>query len=774
MAPWFLDFGYAASTFGYSLFSDLLGLSTRPLVMGSSLLPETFPAFQSFANGGIFRGLMGTGSMILVVASLGVLTRSETLGRGLSSLYLLDSMLQICQFLFPFGEPWAYPASRTGLLTLMLQLPLSAAGTMQNAAWRKVLIQKHGHRLALFAVSVSFRYMSGRLLDPATPSSTFSYVVACICFTFAVTPQTFWRQMASFIEKLGVLAARAVSFVYGIISYLAPLMQDFVWKILEHPMMVRINRLLIAPCWQVVSPLLLPLATSNIFFSCGLSVWNSWNKGIASTHIEGGALFLGQAFIVSTAGLSTLVLAVHATSRMHRRQQPDPLQNHALARCLALSSKVSSFPVRWIREVLRFLVMRVLPPVLNRIWSCWVPLFKCAIHYPVLSIPAVLLANVAILRSLSSASGVLSRLVRETAQQSGALSSLLARYILSLQAAAQEGVATDSTAAVIFIAVIEVFAYAVVYSMAETLSIIVHERTGDAFSVEDLNDLACAMDDPRQCGRCAFGPVDCRGCSNLSTHHGDVAVAAGGNRTLISNACPRCGWFVPSLSQWPDWDGGLQTHSGRAMFRQRVWCEIVVVVRASSKALVFPYALMQLGAKLNWNSSLTALLAFSYLIPWTVENAKLYLALDNPRVFARTGRRRAPVRRATGGGNAADCGAAPQTEHLPYITQSQALENLMTGSADSVFLRSGDSCPICLEAFSEHAVQVASRGGPGAEVSRTLLGLVPPVVVLRCGHPLHGECAEAAVASGGARHVRCPVCREPVTLSGEATARAFS
>ena len=41
-----------------------------------------------------------------------------------------------------------------------------------------------------------------------------------------------------------------------------------------------------------------------------------------------------------------------------------------------------------------------------------------------------------------------------------------------------------------------------------------------------------------------------------------------------------------------------------------------------------------------------------------------------------------------------------------------------------------------------------------------LRALEPPVVALRCGHPLHVDCAEAAVRAGGARHVRCPLCRE--------------
>ena len=46
--------------------------------------------------------------------------------------------------------------------------------------------------------------------------------------------------------------------------------------------------------------------------------------------------------------------------------------------------------------------------------------------------------------------------------------------------------------------------------------------------------------------------------------------------------------------------------------------------------------------------------------------------------------------------------------------------------------------------------------------------LDPSIVALRCGHPLHVECATAAVSASSSRHVRCPLCRQPVTLAGEA------
>ena len=72
------------------------------------------------------------------------------------------------------------------------------------------------------------------------------------------------------------------------------------------------------------------------------------------------------------------------------------------------------------------------------------------------------------------------------------------------------------------------------------------QRPGHVLGLEELNALAVAMADPRQCGRCGFGPVDHAGCSDLRYHHLEVSMR-GGSRAAVSNACPRCGWFTGRL-----------------------------------------------------------------------------------------------------------------------------------------------------------------------------------------------------------------------------------
>ena len=44
-------------------------------------------------------------------------------------------------------------------------------------------------------------------------------------------------------------------------------------------------------------------------------------------------------------------------------------------------------------------------------------------------------------------------------------------------------------------------------------------------------------------------------------------------------------------------------------------------VRAASKALVMPYMLLQMGGAMGLPMSLSALMSFSYLLPWVYENA---------------------------------------------------------------------------------------------------------------------------------------------------------
>merc|ERR1719362_49801 len=282
------------------------------------------------------------------------------------------------------------------------------------------------------------------------------------------------------------------------------------------------------------------------------------------------------------------------------------------------------------------------------------------------------------------------------------------------------------------------------------------------------------MVDPRQCSRCGFGPVDHRGCSDLRHHHLEVSVS-GGSRSAVSNACPRCQWFTGCLDDWPSWTGELQTERGRALFRQRVWGEVILMIRSSSKALLFPISLLLLGNCLRLPPSISAFLAFSYLIPWVVENRRLAVSLNSHNTYSREAARRRNADFFTGS-ESDDCGGRQSrtVSLLPPITQSEALNNILSSMPARIFMVEGDFCSVCLQPFSAEAVQATVTMDEVDMACKALQTLEPPVVVLCCGHPLHVGCAEAAVRASEARHVRCPLCREPVTVSGGAMAIMFS
>ena len=263
--------------------------------------------------------------------------------------------------------------------------------------------------------------------------------------------------------------------------------------------------------------------------------------------------------------------------------------------------------------------------------------------------------------------------------------------------------------------------------------------------------------------------------------------AHGFNR--LSNACPRCGWFVRQLGRWPHWDEAQHTPAGRAVLSARAWGEICAVVRAASKALVVPYALLNLPSTVfgsgGGSGGMGGLLALAYLLPFVFHHVNQL----SPAAFYYRPRRRAhwPQRRqqqqqqqqqqnqqhpAHDDGTSCGAAALASGHENERVAPSEALEAVTTATPSHVFLAEGDVCPICLEDIGSAAAIVAVTAPE--ELRTTLQALRPPLVVLRCGHALHLECAETTVHFANGRHMRCPLCREPASLRGAVVARAFS
>ena len=242
-------------------------------------------------------------------------------------------------------------------------------------------------------------------------------------------------------------------------------------------------------------------------------------------------------------------------------------------------------------------------------WKLLKRVFGLAKSVPLLSMPAVVLLNVALLYSFATGGPIAAALKALTVAVLAPIYLLVVGVFFTLWAwvwasilvlatandsITAEGGLSDATFAVGLIVAVQVCAWKLVVDKLASLRTLRRRNNiyfnNQPLSLAELREIASSMEDPRQCGRCGFGPVDHRGCNNLATHHGEVCVsgrwAHGFNR--LSNACPRCGWFVSQLSRWPHWDEAQHTPAGRAVLSARTWGEICAVVRAASKASSSP------------------------------------------------------------------------------------------------------------------------------------------------------------------------------------------
>lgn len=783
MGTFFVDLAVSAKHVAYSLLSDALGLSTRPLALFSFCYPKAQAMLEIMTDGELLPGLVASVSIVLLVISCAQVLDDIAIDlfiRMAAAIYTADGIAQLPKLVAPHGswiEGWlptgfidtmtGYPESRTGIFVTTFQLRFCPLMVLKVN--RLFCGGSTDARMWLVIAALPLRYMSMMVVTIGGPASCFMFIISTVLLVLAITPVSFWELMGKWCKKACECAEYVCSLAYNLIVRLWPKIKACIWAVIVN----RFTRFvydLCQPCWDRFHTCLMPLAMSAVAYSCVEDV-----HMIISTHvlsIDHVVLVLGKAFCGASAAVSTIILGWHGVSRVCRRRQPDPLKHAGFLGLLKISSFVISIPWRVVRAIAEKLFEYIIEPILRCVADCAERLARFASDFPVCTILLVLLVNVAVIMKFAKA--------ERLAEQFFSVVRTLAASALGLQTAVGNGTITDSGLAIVLIAVVQIGAFSMVASILSSVRVLRNERTAETLGFEELNNLAAGMRDPRQCARCGFGPVDYTGCSDLQAHHMEFGVR-GGTQSRVSNACPRCGWFTGSIHNWPSWDGHLQTESGRAMFRQRVWCEVVVGVRAVAKALLFPYGILQFGNFLRVPPSLSAFLAFSYVIPWVQQNATVLSLLNNGSDYGTTRRRqRGPLPQGaqtevgSNGDHGPGCGAAATESLLPGITESEALVNILSNTPTRIWVQEGDICSVCLEPFLLEVASVAKSGEPIGDICQELRRLDPPVVVTRCGHALHVQCAEAAVAAAGDHHVRCPLCRQPVTLQGEAAAVMFS
>mmetsp|Transcript_32561 Transcript_32561/g.59513 ORF Transcript_32561/g.59513 Transcript_32561/m.59513 type:complete len:786 (+) Transcript_32561:78-2435(+) len=785
MSSGFVDTVSTAANVGYSLVVDLLGMAPRPLVFLNAVNPEQFRSLAMFRDGGIFIGAIGTLSIVATGASVGVILGGcggEGPLRGLSFIsglgYLADALSQLPRIVLLEDGTKAllehevglaapvYPASRTGLITLLLQLPAAVSMVVQNPVYPPM------PHYGLLGLGLSLRYMSVNLAAAGGAGSRLLYAAAIPAFALSITPRQFYEVAGRAAQYVGKKAWSAFQVVYAAVQYAWPRVRDIIVSIAEHPACVTVYRRLVLPVWLRTTPWLLPAATAAISYSCARAVRIAAADGSLMTG-DASKLLVGQVFVGSAAAVSSAILLGHGLDVTFMQQRADPLKRRTLYNGLVMLSCTVSLPWR----IAQAGALLFFEHVLRHVGMCIVNVLSAAVQAPILTIPAVIIGNIVLMQTYAQGGF---QWLRTLEHHFGSVGALLAAGIQQMQ----KGSMSDSTFAVVCMAISQIGAFATVRAVLLQVPQ-EDDLRGSTLAFAVMEEVASTLRDPRQCARCHFGPVDFSGCTNLRSHHGEVN--ADGSR--VNNACPRCQWFSASREDWPRWDAHLHTRRGRAILRQRAWADIAMILRAASKALVVPFSLLRLSSACGMAPSVSAFFALSYLLPWAVQNWKLAMVVFTEQELASTMKRlyeergeeqeQGPVVNVEEDEeDDADCGARRNEVLLPGVTMSEALVNMTTASPDRIFLREGEGCSVCLCDWPKAAVQIASDGG-GEEASTALRALVPPIVALRCGHPLHLECAQAALeaasrAAGGQHHVRCPLCREPVTLTGAAAARLFS
>jgi hypothetical protein len=517
-----------------AVLGDLLGVLSRPLV----LLGHTFgiSALGVYGRGEIMLGASGAFTVLLLGVSIAALTKSEIPAKSFATLLLIDGLAQFPSLLSSSVEGW-YTISRTGLFVgPQIIVGLRALSHPHFAEHLCCL------RPVLAFYALCLRHMSHNCRGGM---SVFLHGSSAVLLLFAIVPASLRRQLARLLEALGKMMSHACSVMYIYFHYiLLPWLlslQGIFQKVLCHPMVVLFQATVINPLFRAVSPWLLPLVTGALAASNAVAI-ASYIKS-ASHSWDGVSLCVGQVFCGGAAAVSTAILALHAFSRLRALAgYPllDPLASSSLSTFLWACSKIVSSPLHAFKRVLRC-------DFVGRVWQIFVEFAQqslgFATSHPLAAIPLVLLANGGLFALFYISDTGLS-VQAYTIDLAVTLLNKLSGNIAKMQGRSLDEIA-DSTFVVVVCALVQVatlttyhhlslpvityphifsllspattsrhhlssLAQVATYSAGERILFSVQAAAargsaGESLTLDELNDLAGAMSDPRQCRRCGFG-----------------------------------------------------------------------------------------------------------------------------------------------------------------------------------------------------------------------------------------------------------------------------
>ncbi len=317
----------------------------------------------------------------------------------------------------------------------------------------------------------------------------------------AATPNALLRQLERLIEVVLKVAAAAASSVWQVLVRVWPVVRDFVlavWHVLNyHPVALFLQRWVLKPGWRVLSPLVLPALNAVLAVTL-------LRAAFAGSLLRHPLLLLAQLFCAASATLCAAVLSLHAFGRVMQLQSFDPLNSDRLCRVLFEASRALSVPY----VVLRAIVMRLSEGrILRYVWFALSVIAEFASKDPLTSLFLAFFGNIGLL--------VLAYFTPVGSVVSAAFSWCWSVFVHVLRAIAMQfgaihsGALADSTSSVGAVVCIMLSQTMIMFLVRRILDS-QWPREVTAYGLpqdpNERNMLAEGMRDPRECGRCGFGP----------------------------------------------------------------------------------------------------------------------------------------------------------------------------------------------------------------------------------------------------------------------------
>jgi len=724
---------------GLALLSDAASLALRPVAVLALKSQLTKGEVLSF-------GLLGTSALFLLHKYVREnLSKDEvkTWERRAILASFADGVLQLPGILFPHCSLFrAYPISFTGFVPMLVQIPLGIRlffdGEMidrkgrpwvrklstlreiiRDQCWRK------RHLLLSFALGA--RLTSLNVGD--TRASFILHRLGMHLLFFSVAPTYGWSYIEEAASRMGSRLSHDGKIAFS-------KMKSLVNQFGELPVTQRVVKFMekrILPVWSVASSLVMPCAMTNLAVSCAL--WLCHNSFQLTPE------YLGRGLCILTTALTTSMLVIHTgliADRCLTLRVIDPLQYDRARTVLFYTTRILVFPITVVEHFSRRFVQ---------------------IGPSYVSFPVLIAGNLYFYAGPSFATIRL-----QMAENVSHAIGLAQQFPLSRAPAA-----SYLTCAVV-----------IAIQMLTIRHVALLLLTVQGVSDPEVQASVGAMQDPRQCGQCGFGPVDYKlwvmemrsqftPTTNPFESSGSVTSSKSKAQTMASQCfrnCPRCGTAVNDLYySWPKWDPQLITEEGQLALRQRTWNEIVWRVRAASKLLVFPFALVRyLQAEKDISSFQGHLEPLVDMIPAIVRGQSLsmpaqlgfpvfcalayvtFWAVENMQV------RVAPVQKV----DVRVSKVAVQRSSTMLQRSSTMIQRSSTMAFDEVDSPTRSYNEKILDPFNSFNSVGTTEG-------------VSTHSVLPCGHPypVHDEDVEH-------RHLRCPECYEPISFLGTISAFFFA